>query len=253
IMLPTIGREFDMNQGDLSWIVSAFTLGNGSMLLLSGRTADIFGRRLVFLCGCLWLGLWSIGCGFATTGTQLVICRALQGVGASMTVPSAVGILASTYRRGPRRNYAFALFSAAAPVGFVTRIVLGGLFTETIGWRWLFRFLALINCLFFVSGLYAMPQHEGHVEGERRMDVLGGILFVSGTLILTYSLSAAKFAPQGWSSPHIIILLVLSVLFFGSFIYRQSRISYPLMPLSIWSYPMFAVVMVIGFATWGSF
>ncbi|RKO86696.1 major facilitator superfamily domain-containing protein, partial [Blyttiomyces helicus] len=184
---------------------------------------------------------------------MLIIARALQGAGAALTVPSSVGILGSCYEPGKRRNRVFACFTAGAPIGFVLGLVLGGVYTERVNWRWMFYTTAALSLAFFVLALLYVPHHAGQDGGDRRIDVVGAILSTVGLMLFTYALSAAEFASNGWSTPYIVAFLVCSVFIVAGFLLFESRIDYPLMPLSIWKYRRFALINFVAFCGWGAF
>ncbi|CCA74472.1 related to aminotriazole resistance protein, partial [Serendipita indica DSM 11827] len=115
--IPTIARELEMENDQIPWIVSAFALSSGCMLLLFGRLADLYGRKLVWLIGSLWIVVISIACSFAKTGVQLIVLRAMHGMGPAAMIPAALGILAHAFPPSRARSTAFATFSAGAPLG----------------------------------------------------------------------------------------------------------------------------------------
>ena len=128
IALPSIQRDLNISENSLQWIASAYGLTGGCFLLLAGRVADIWGRKKVFIVGMVWFGLWNLIGGFMKNGAALIVTRALTGMGASMTTPSGFGIIAAHFD-GKARAYAFATFSAGAPVGAAVGLILGGLLT----------------------------------------------------------------------------------------------------------------------------
>jgi len=127
---PSIARELQIPSDKVPWLVSAYTLSSGCLLLLFGRLADLYGRKLVWLFGATWIVAISIGCSFAKTGTQIIILRAMHGIGTASMVPAAVGILAHAFPPGRSRNIAFSTFSAGAPLGGAVGMVFGGVMAQ---------------------------------------------------------------------------------------------------------------------------
>ncbi|KAJ3052660.1 hypothetical protein HK097_005898 [Rhizophlyctis rosea] len=254
IALPSVGSEMNWNASELSWLLSAYSLTAGGFLLLAGRLADIFGRRQVFLVGALWMGIWTLVCGFAG-GPFLLVSRAMQGIGAATAVPAAVGILGAAYEPGPRKNKAFATYGAAAPIGYVVGIALGGLLTQVLSWRWVFHLTAILNFLLVVIGYFVIPADASSARKGLRpsIDYIGGILSLASILLLIYSLTSAESAPKGWSTPYIIVLLILGIVLMGVFVWWESRVKDPLMPLEIWRYPKFGIVNLTAFCAWAAF
>ncbi|RKO92584.1 major facilitator superfamily-domain-containing protein [Blyttiomyces helicus] len=253
IALPTIEQEFSMTQELLQWILSAYTLAFGCILLLVGRLSDLFGRKRIFMIGCAWMTVFAVICSVSQSATMLIIARALQGAGASLTIPSSVGILGSCYAPGERRNKAFAAFSAGAPIGFVMGLIFGGVYTQDVGWRWMFYTTAALSLAFCVSGFLFVPHHEGQKGGDRRIDIVGAILSTVALMLFTYALSEAEFSSNGWTTPYILAFLICSVAIFAGFLLFESRIDYPIMPLTIWKYRRFALVNFVAFCGWGAF
>lgn len=128
--IPSIARELQIPSDKIAWVISAFTLSSGCLLLLFGRLADLYGRKLVWMFGAIWGVAISIGCSFAQTGTQLIILRAMHGIGPAAMVPAAIGILAHSFPPGRSRSTAFATFSAGAPLGSAMGMVFGGVMAQ---------------------------------------------------------------------------------------------------------------------------
>ncbi|KAJ3268237.1 hypothetical protein HK104_005431, partial [Borealophlyctis nickersoniae] len=213
----------------------------------------MFGRRRVFLIGCIWMSIWTLICGFAS-GKFLLVSRGLQGIGAALNVPAAVGILGSCYEDGPRKNKALAAFGAGAPVGGGVGLVLGGVFTQTLGWRWSFYVSFMINVVIIILGVLSVPNDTPEqIDTNRSVDYGGAMLSAAGLLAFTYALTAAQSSTNGWKTPHIIALLILSVVLLGGFLYLESRVTSPLMPLGIWSYPYFKAIHFIALMEYASF
>src|SRR3954467_9374401 len=138
VALPSIGKDLQFSQDNLSWVVNAYVLVFGGFLLLGGRVADLFGRRRVFVGGLLLFGLASLLGGLSTTEGQLIAARALQGLGAALLSPAALAILTTTFAEGSERNKALGVWGAVAGSGGAVGVLLGGVLTDALGWEWVF-------------------------------------------------------------------------------------------------------------------
>jgi MFS family permease len=138
VALPSIQRELALSAAAVPWVATGYALTYGGFLLLGGRAADLYGRRAVFLAGLVLFGVMSLAAGLAPNAGLLVAARAAQGVGAALTVPAAVSIIATTFAEGAERNRALGVFAASASAGFSVGLVLGGVLTDLLGWRWIF-------------------------------------------------------------------------------------------------------------------
>lgn len=244
ISLPAVQKEFGAKSSDLQWLISAYTLTFGGFLLLAGVLSDRFGRKLIFCIGMLWMTIWTIANGFATSFIQLAIFRALQGIGAAMTVPSAVGII-SSYFVAKDRTIALSFFAASGAVGFCAGLIFGGFLTGSLGWRYLFYVSAALTGTLGVLGQFILPKDRLEGQEKPSLDLLGAGLSTGGLILLSFVLSSGGV--YGWSKAFIIVLLILSVAVLGIFLYVEKRASHPIMPLSLWKIQNFAALWISGF------
>ncbi|BGP51333.1 hypothetical protein JCM10450v2_007271 [Rhodotorula kratochvilovae] len=259
LALPTIGIDLDIVTTNLQWLISSYSVAFGGLLLLFGRLADIYGHKKVFLLGMVWFIIWSIACGFAQNEVSIDFFRAMQGAALGAAIPSALGILGSSFPPGQRKTTAFALFSAGAPLGGSLGAVLGGVLTEyaPISWRAVFHVSAGIGALVGFSALFLVPA-DGKKDTSLSVDWLGGFLITAAVTLLTFALADGEGAPNGWKTPYIPALLVLSVLLFAVFWFYERYLEFrtsrpPLMCTSIWFKGRFAIVQLIGALGWSSF
>ncbi|KZT51676.1 MFS general substrate transporter [Calocera cornea HHB12733] len=261
IAIPSMQQELNINSASLQWLVTAYALTSGCFLLLFGRLADIFGRKLVFLLGTVWWVAFTLGCGFAKTGIGIIMLRALSGMGGAAVVPSAVGILAHTFPPSQARTVAFATFQAGAPTGGALGSIIGGLTTQyaPVGWRAIFFVSAGIGAVVFVLGLLVFPNHPGHYE-DKRVDWLGAFCITASLIFLMFCLGQGEVAPQGWKTPYIIALLILSGVLFSTFIawehYVETRLTLPpLVRLNIFKRGngKLAAILLVAFLIMGAF
>ncbi|KAF8750331.1 transporter [Rhizoctonia solani] len=245
IALPEIGKDLGISQADLQWLVSAYSLTSGCFLLLFGRLADLFGRKKAFLLGNVWFLAWAIGCGFAPDAISLDVMRALQGMGAAATIPSAVGILAHEFPPSAARSIAFATFSAGAPLGGAIGFVIGGLMTEytSVRWRGVFYVSAGLAALTILAGALGIHRDTPSEEQDRRIDWVGAFLSTAALVLLTFSLAQSSSAPDGWRTPYIPVILVISI-------FRP-----PLMRLGLWTRAngKFAAIQLVVLFNWSCF
>ncbi|THU88060.1 MFS general substrate transporter [Dendrothele bispora CBS 962.96] len=248
IAVPRIAEEFELLEGSQSWLVSAYTLTFGGFLLLAGVLSDRFGRRYVFSLGMLWMTVFSIACGVSRTGVQCIIFRALQGLGAAASVPSAIGVL-SNFFVGKERHRALSMFGAAGAVGFVVGLILGGILSGTLGWRYIFYVNAPIICVLAISGWISFPkEREDRMGRKPSLDFPGAALGTSGMVLMTFALSQSEVS--GWNKPLILVTLILSFVFlFFSFLLLCSKTGLrdSVFPTYLWKLPSFAGIWCSGF------
>ncbi|CAE6463217.1 unnamed protein product [Rhizoctonia solani] len=262
IALPDIGKDLGISQADLQWLVSSYSLTSGCFLLLFGRLADLFGRKKVFLIGNVWFLAWAIGCGFAPNAISLDVMRALQGMGAAATIPSAVGILAHEFPPSVARSVAFATFSAGAPLGGAMGFVIGGLTTQyaSVKWRGIFYVSAGIAALTMIAAALGVHEDKPSQEKDRRIDWVGAALSTTALVLLTFSLAQSSSAKDGWRTPYIPVVLVISVVLLGCFVYWEHYLETrttrpPLMRLGLWTRAKgkFAAIQLVVFFDWACF
>ena len=138
VALPHMQRAFNLSLTNLQWIITAYSLAFGGLLLFGGRAADLFGRRRIFLSGVALFTVASLGTGLSQTGTMLIICRAIQGLAAAFMSPAALSIVLVTYKEGHERNVALSVWGAVASGGAAAGVLLGGIITQFLSWRWNF-------------------------------------------------------------------------------------------------------------------
>ncbi|KAG8904217.1 hypothetical protein FRB99_002081 [Tulasnella sp. 403] len=265
--LPKIGQDLHISQSNLQWPIAAYALTGGCFLLLLGRLADIYGRKLGFMYGTLWFSIWSIASGFAQTEVQLALFRAFQGIGMAAFIPSAgrstkIGILAQEFPPGRVRSIAFATFSCGAPVGGSIGILVGGTLTQLApaSWRSIFFVLAGISTLAAVAVFLTVPRDVRDPGADKRVDWVGAGLITSSLVLLLFCLAQGEVAPNGWKTAYIIALLVVSGVGLAAFIAWEYHLEHrttfpPLMKLSLWTRAngRFAAVQFVGFFAWIAF
>ena len=227
IALPSIQRELDVSSATLPWIINAYILAFGGLLLFGGRVGDLFGRRRVFRLG---LGLFTVASllgGLGASAEHLIAARGLQGIGAALTAPNALALIATTFPVGKPRNSAMAVYGAMSALGITIGVLLGGVLTGLLSWRWVF-FINIPIGLAVLAGSWIL------VEGQRnagRLDTPGALSGTGAVVALTYGITHA--GEHGWGNSltlgSFLVALVLAVVFLA----LQARGKHPMLPLGL--------------------
>ncbi|MGW3815043.1 MFS transporter [Streptomyces sp. NPDC005046] len=229
IALPSAQRDLGMTDGNRQWVITAYTLAFGGLLLLGGRIADLVGRKRTFIIGLIgFAGASALG-GAATTSAMLFGARALQGAFAALLAPSALSLLTTTFTDPKERGKAFGIYGALAGSGSAIGFIAGGLLTEYLNWRWCLYVnipIAIIAVFGAFSLLHDRPGHK-----NVRLDVPGAILGCGGLVAIVYGFSEAE--PLGWTDPVVLALLAGGVAMLVAFVWWQNRAPSPLLPLHI--------------------
>ncbi len=228
IALPRAQAALGLSDGQRQWVVTAYALAFGALLLLGGRIADYVGRKRVFMIGMVGFGAASLYGEFAQQGWELILARGLQGAFAALLAPAALALLTVTFPSGRERNTAFAVFGTVAGTGAAVGLLLGGVLTEFADWRW----CLLVNLFFVAIGVIggALFLTESKAEGENRYDVWGAICVTLGLGALVYGFSRAE---NGWADPLTIAFLAIGVVLLAVFVWVESRVAQPLLPLRV--------------------
>jgi EmrB/QacA subfamily drug resistance transporter len=229
IALPAIQREFAISQTNLQWVVNAYVLLFGGFLMLAGRAADLFGRRRFFIGGLLLFALASLGCCMARSETWLIVTRALQGLGAACISPAALAQLTSIFPEGPERNRALGWWGAAAPLGGVSGLLLGGFLTSGPGWPWVFFINVPIGLLGAILALLILP--ESRAPRTARLDISGAITGTTGLAAFIYGLT--QIQAVGMGTPRTLVALALAFALLLAFVVIERHVSDPLVPFGI--------------------
>jgi EmrB/QacA subfamily drug resistance transporter len=226
VALPSIGADLNFSQEDLSWVVNAYVLVFGGFLLLGGRMADLLGRRRLFMAGLLIFAVASLAGGLAQDSTQLIIARAVQGLGAALLSPAALSLVTVLFEEGAERNKAMGVWGAVAGSGGAVGVLLGGMLTEWAGWEW----VLFVNVPVGIAAALLAPRllPESRNEGARHFDFAGAISVTAGLSLLVYTLVDANNA--GWGSAQTIGLGALSLALIAAFYVIERRSHAPLMP-----------------------
>jgi EmrB/QacA subfamily drug resistance transporter len=229
IALPTAQKALHFSTADREWIVTAYALAFGSLLLLGGKLGDLFGRKWTFIVGLCGFAIVSAIGGLAQNFDMLVSARALQGVFGALLAPSALGLLTVTFAGSPDRAKAFGIFGAIAGGGASVGLVLGGALTQFLSWRW----CLYVNLAIAVpTAIFALRLLVNHSDPERAgVDVPGLLTASAGLFALVYGFSSAQ--THSWTATETIVALVASPVLLISFAVIESRVKNPLLPLHI--------------------
>lgn len=231
IALPQMQHDLGISATDGSWMLSAYMLTFGGLLLLGGRVGDIYGRRVTFIGGLALFTLASLLGGLATSATMLIALRAVQGIGAAFAAPSALALLATTFAEGEPRNRALSIFGAAASAGGSIGMLLGGALTALANWRWVF-FINVPVGLVVIAVAWLIVNEPERRPG--RLDLLGALLVTLGMASLVYGFIRA--ASDGWGDPLSWGAFVVAVALLGLFLFAEMRVSQPIMPLRLFAH-----------------
>ena len=243
VALPSIQADLHFSPQTLQWVVSAYALTFGGLLLLGGRAADLLGRRRVFVAGVAVFALASLLAGVASTATFLIVARALQGIGAAAMTPAALSILTTTFPEGAERNKALGAWGAVGASGGTIGLLLGGVLTDTVGWEWIF----LLNVPVGVVVIALSPkllEETRAVGAARRFDLAGAATVTVALSLLVYGLVDARTA--GWGSLQTIGLATASAILLAAFAVIERRAVAPLVPFRIFRLPALLASNVAG-------
>ena len=229
IALPSAQRDLGFSDDSRQWIVTAYALAFGSLLLLGGRIGDLFGRKWAFIAGLLGFAVASAVGGAAGSFGVLVAARAAQGAFGALLAPSALALLSTIFTDRDERGKAFGIYGAIAGGGAAVGLLLGGILTETLSWRW----CLYVNLLFAVpAALAALRLLVNQAQANRPpIDVPGTLTATSGLFALVYGFSNSE--THSWTHPLTIVMLAASVVLLAAFVWIESRVAHPLLPLRV--------------------
>ena len=233
VALPSIKRDLDLGVAVLAWVPNAYVLTYGGLLLLGGRAADLIGRRRVFVTGLALFTAMSLVCGIAPGGGVLIAARGLQGIGAALTVPASVSIIATTFVEGPERNRALGVFGACASAGFAVGLVLGGVLTDALDWRWIF--LVKVPAVAAIALVAARVLDPGlPPDGARRSYDLPGAVTSAGGLVLGVFV-ITQVAERTIAPGALAAIAAIAIALLLAFVAWERRDRDPLLPLDFFA------------------
>jgi EmrB/QacA subfamily drug resistance transporter len=254
IALPAIKVALGFSATGLSWVLNAYTLVFGGLLLLGGRAGDLFGRRRMFIIGVLIFAGASLLGGFAWNEGVLLACRALQGVGGAIASPTALALVTTTFPEGPARNKAFGVYAAVSGAGAALGLILGGVLVEWLSWRW----VLFVNAPIGIALAIATPMVIGKSErGTGRFALPDALTSTFGMAALVYGFINAADPTHGWTDPTTIVSFAIAAVLLLSFVIIEARSKQPLLPLRLFKSRTrdgaYLVMLITGAAVFAMF
>jgi EmrB/QacA subfamily drug resistance transporter len=230
VALPTIKNDLHFSEDGLQWVITAYAILFGGVLLLGGRMADLLGRRRVFMAGMVVFTVFSLLDGLAWSSSSLIVFRGLQGLGAALLAPAALSILTTTFKEGRDRNVALGIWGAASGSGGAAGVLLGGALTSALSWSWIFFINVPVGVLVLLVSPVLLKESRAELD-HRHFDAAGAASITGGLMLLVYALTRAS--QHGWVTASTIGLLTASAALVGAFVVIEMRSPAPLLPLRI--------------------
>jgi EmrB/QacA subfamily drug resistance transporter len=230
VALPSIRTDLNFSQESLQWVITAYAIFFGGVLLLGGRLADLLGRRRLFIIGLAVFTVSSLLDGLAWSEGSLIAFRSLQGLGAALLSPAALSILTMTFREGRERNVALGVWGAASGSGGAAGVLLGGALTSALSWSWIFFINVPAGILVMAVTPWLVSESRADLR-HRHFDFAGAATITSGLMLLVYAMTRAT--QHGWGTPETIGLLAASGVLIAGFFVVELRSKAPLLPLRI--------------------
>jgi EmrB/QacA subfamily drug resistance transporter len=231
VALPAIQSDLGFSAEGLQWVVNAYTLTFGGLLLLGGRMSDILGRRRLFLIGLALFAVASLAGGFATSSAMLITVRAIQGIGGALLSPAALALLTVTFPAGRERNIALGVWGALAGIGGTLGVVAGGVLVDSLGWEWIFFVNVPVAAVAILAAPAFIPESRRERQGAASFDVAGAVLGTTGLFALVGAVIRTNAA--GWGSAQVLALFGAAVVLIGAFVAVEARAKDPLVPLRL--------------------
>jgi EmrB/QacA subfamily drug resistance transporter len=252
VAIPTIHHALHFSRANLEWLITAYSLTFGGLLLFGGRTGDLYGKRRMFMIGITVFALSSLLGGFAQSDVWLIITRGMQGVGGAIAAPTALSLIATNFPEGKERNRAMGVYAAMSGAGGALGLLLGGILTSYVSWRWIF----FINVPIAAIVLFLAPRALNESQTTSgHLDVPGALTVTGGMLSLVYGLSNAS--SHSWTSTSTVFFLAASVVLLAAFGLIETKSKEPIMPLDIFKNrnrsASYAMMLCIGIALFSMF
>jgi EmrB/QacA subfamily drug resistance transporter len=242
VALPSIREDLEFSETSLAWVVNAYLLTYGGLLLLGGRLGDLYGHRRLFIYGITLFTLSSLACGLAGSQGFLVAARAVQGIGGAVASAVSLSLIMTLFTETSERAKAMGFFGFVASGGGTLGVLLGGLLTDVLSWNWIFLVNVPIGVAVCALCLRLVPAGEGH--GAGRLDLPGAVSVTGALMIAVYAIINGN--DNGWTSFETLGLLALAVALLALFLAIESRVSAPLMPLRLFQHRNVATANAVG-------
>jgi len=249
IALPTLQNDLGISAANLPWVINAYILAFGGLLLFGGRLGDLYGRRRMLRIGLVVFSTASLFVGLAQESVSVVAARGLQGIGAAMTAPNALALIATTFPEGKARNGAMAMYGAMSGLGIIAGLILGGLLTGLLSWRWAF-FINVPIGLAALAGSGTLVEAELH---RGRPGLIGAITSISGMTALVYAIT--RGGEHGWTDGIALVSFAASAVLLPIFLVLQAHSNDPLLPLRLFKdrnrAGSYLAMLLLGFGPMG--
>ncbi|MGZ8696507.1 MAG: DHA2 family efflux MFS transporter permease subunit, partial [Gaiellaceae bacterium] len=243
VALPSIKDDLGFTQGSLAWVVNAYLIAFGGLLLLSGRLGDLIGQRRIFLIGISLFTVASVACGVSTTQGLLVAARAVQGVGGAVVSAVALSLMMNLFTEPAERAKAMGFFGFVMAGGGSLGVLLGGILTDTLNWHWIFLVNVPIGVVVIVLSLKLLPAAHGSAA-TRRLDVAGAVTVTAALMLAVYAIVNGN--DSGWATGQTLGLLAAAAVLLALFIGIEARVRSPLMPLGLFRLRNVATANIVG-------
>ncbi|HUB92959.1 MAG TPA: MFS transporter [Verrucomicrobiae bacterium] len=252
VAIPTISKNLHIiGVNNLQWLITTYGLTYAGFLFLSGRLADIIGHRKIFMIGVFLFGASSLMAGLSSSSSLLIVWRGIEGLGAAGIAAASLSSIISVYSEGKERNRAMTIWGTLVGGGVALGLVLGGVITQYVGWRWIFFVNVPISAVVLLATPYFVPKLPGQgTFSLKKFDILGAILLTTGLITLVYGLTKAP--SYGWGSSRVVEMLATAVILLAAFIFNEIRAKEPLLNLKLFAKGNIAVASVISILVTGS-
>ena len=244
VALPSIKTDLDFSQESLQWVITAYAIFFGGVLLLGGRLADLLGRRRLFMAGLLLFTVSSLLDGLSWSEGSLIAFRSVQGLGAALLSPAALSILMTTFREGRERNLALGIWGAASGSGGAAGVLLGGALTSALSWSWIFYINVPAGALVLALSPWLLAESRADLK-HRHFDFAGAASITAGLMVLVYAMTRAT--QHGWATATTSLLLAAAAALIIAFVVIEVRSKAPLLPMRIFRLRTLAASNVSGF------
>ncbi|KAF2002487.1 MFS general substrate transporter [Amniculicola lignicola CBS 123094] len=250
VMSSFAKRDLNMTTAEVTWMTASSALSSGALLLFFGSVADLFGRKAMFIGSMILFSAFALGAGFSNSGLTLDILNGVMGIFSASCVPPAQGMLGTIYAKpSKRKNKAFGCFNSGNPLGFVFGTILSGLATQLFGWRASFWWLAIVYATVTLVAIFTVPKDTAtkvpfNEETLKRLDLPGTALTILGIGMFCAALSLGGEAANGWTTPYVLVFLILGVLLIAAFIVWELKYPYAMIDMSIWKDRDFSLLIL---------
>ncbi|KAG8734428.1 hypothetical protein FRC12_018535, partial [Ceratobasidium sp. 428] len=245
--LPIITRSIDLTESDAVWLLAAYQATFASFLLISGRVSDVYSPKPVFIVGTIFFGTISLGAGFVNGRIVLIVLRALQGIGASLTIPSALGMLVQIFPEPTEQARAISMFAASAAIGNILGTIIGALFVQYASWRWVFWIIAVVALPIAIACIFLIPTTPRRDDTKAsQLDFVGVSTLTAAIILFVYALTTGSVSP--WASAGVLVPLFISVALVAAFFVWEARVDEKnaALPPKLWFYPNFVVLFAVA-------